>query len=155
RRRGQFWHGAGAQTGAICGGHLDGPNVPEPAAARQNPGGVTERPVQLELGAGGVLGGEEIVVVGPAQLPPGPRRSVPRLVWPCLVAAQRDAAGMAANREPSPSAIVGCARMASRRTVYGSPPRMAVCTAAMTSPASGPSIVKPRTRSPAASTSTF
>ena len=51
------------------------------------------------------------------------------------------------KREPSPSAMVGCARMASRRSVYGSPASIAVCTEAMTSPASGPIIVKPRMRS--------
>lgn len=49
--------------------------------------------------------------------------------------------------EPSPSAIVGCARIASRRHVYGMPAKIAVCTVAMTSPASRPIIVKPRMRS--------
>src|SRR5262249_34228188 len=66
-----------------------------------------------------------------------------------------DIGGTAANRLPSPSAIVGCARMASRNTVWDRPPSIAVCTAATTSPASVPSIVKPRMRSPDASTSTF
>ncbi len=40
--------------------------------------------------------------------------------------------------------MVGCVRMASRRLVKGMPASIAVCTTAMTSPASGPSMVKPR-----------
>src|SRR5580658_3098882 len=50
--------------------------------------------------------------------------------------------GTFASTNPSPSAIVKCAMTASRRTVYGSPASIAVCTAAMTSPASEPIIVK-------------
>src|SRR5207253_2092443 len=65
------------------------------------------------------------------------------------------AGGTAANRAFRPSAIVGCVRIASRKTVWASPPSIAVCTAAMTSPASGPIIVNPRMRSPGVSTSTF
>src|SRR5215831_14471761 len=47
----------------------------------------------------------------------------------------------------SPSSIVGCARTASRSLEYGRFASIAVCTAAMTSPASEPIIVKPRIRS--------
>src|SRR5439155_9101406 len=50
--------------------------------------------------------------------------------------------GRAANRTVSPSAIVGCVRMASRNTVKGNPPSIAVCTTAMISPASTPNAVK-------------
>src|ERR1700732_364944 len=59
------------------------------------------------------------------------------------------------KRGPSPSAMVGCARTASRRFVYGRPARIAVCTTAMASPASAPIIVKPRMRSSRAATSAF
>src|SRR4029078_2858380 len=55
--------------------------------------------------------------------------------------------GTLAMRKPNPSAIVGCAKIASRSCVYGMPARIAVCTTAITSPASGPIIVKPRMRS--------
>jgi membrane protein DedA with SNARE-associated domain len=47
--------------------------------------------------------------------------------------------GTFAKRSPRPSAIVGCARMASRTFGYGRSARIAVCTAATTSPASAPS----------------
>ncbi len=43
---------------------------------------------------------------------------------------------------PKPSAIVGCARTASRSAVNGIPANIAVCTTAITSPASGPTIAK-------------
>src|SRR3989442_1389583 len=48
---------------------------------------------------------------------------------------------------PSPSAIVRCARTASRSLGYGSSASIAACTPATTSPAPGPSMVKPRNRS--------
>jgi len=60
---------------------------------------------------------------------------------------RRDRGGTFEKSEPSPSPIVGCARMASRSLGYGRPASIAVCTAAMTSPASAPIIVKPRMRS--------
>ena len=43
--------------------------------------------------------------------------------------------GTLENNELSPSAIVGCANAALARLVYETPANMAVCTAAMTSPA--------------------
>src|SRR5215472_5027343 len=63
--------------------------------------------------------------------------------------------GTFAKRSPSPSAIVGCARIASRSHGYGRSASIAVCTTAMTSPASAPIIVKPRMRSSLAPTRTF
>src|SRR5215471_12622860 len=54
---------------------------------------------------------------------------------------------MFSNSGPSPSAIVGCVRMASRSIGYGRPANIAVCTTAMTSPASTPIIENPRMRS--------
>ena len=58
-----------------------------------------------------------------------------------------DRSGTFSNSEPNPSAIVGCARIASRSLGYGSSASIAVCTTAITSPASAPIIVKPRMRS--------
>ena len=55
--------------------------------------------------------------------------------------------GTLEESESSPSAIVGCARTASRSTANGKAASIAVCTAAMTSPASAPIIVTPRMRS--------
>src|SRR6266852_4757410 len=66
-----------------------------------------------------------------------------------------DRGGTFEKSEPSPSAIVGCARMASRSLEYGRSASIAVCTAAMTSPASAPIIVKPRMRSSLPPTRTF
>ncbi len=66
-----------------------------------------------------------------------------------------DRGGTFSNSEPNPSAIVGCARMASRSLTYGKSASIAVCTVAMTSPASAPIIVKPRTRSSPPPTRTF
>jgi hypothetical protein len=60
-----------------------------------------------------------------------------------------------ANSAPGPSAIVGCVRIASRSTGYGRRASIAVCTAAMTSPASAPIIVKPRMRSSLSPTRTY
>src|SRR5688572_6646189 len=60
-----------------------------------------------------------------------------------------------AKRTLSPSAIVGCVRMASRSPAYGRPASIAVWTTAITSPASAPSIVKPRMRSLFVSMSAF
>src|SRR5438128_6649064 len=77
-----------------------------------------------------------------------------KAAWTLLVAPHLGG-GILANSVVRPSAIVGCVRMASRKPVYGRPASIAVCTAAMTSPASGPSIVKPRMRSPCESTSAF
>src|SRR5215472_455320 len=54
---------------------------------------------------------------------------------------------MFSNSGPSPPAIVGCVRMASRSIGYGRPANIAVCTTAMTSPASTPIIENPRMRS--------
>src|SRR5258708_31292710 len=56
---------------------------------------------------------------------------------------------------PRPSAIVKCEITASRSTGYGRFANIAVCIAAMTSPASEPIIVKPRMRSSFAPTRTF
>ena len=55
--------------------------------------------------------------------------------------------GVFENRKPSPSAMVGCASAASRSRVNGKSAIIAVCTTAMTSPASAPIMVKPRMRS--------
>src|SRR5262249_32352840 len=66
-----------------------------------------------------------------------------------------DRGGTFEKSEPSPSAIVGCARMASRSLQYGRFDGIAVRTAAMTSPASAPIIVKPRMRSSLPTTRAF
>lgn len=66
-----------------------------------------------------------------------------------------DRAGTAANKTFRPSAIVGCAKIASRSEVYGSFASMAVCATAMTSPASVPKAVNPRISSLSALTSAF
>ena len=58
-----------------------------------------------------------------------------------------DPDGTFEKSEPSPSAMVGWTRTASRSLPYGKFARIAVCTATMTSPASDPIIVKPRMRS--------
>jgi hypothetical protein len=55
--------------------------------------------------------------------------------------------GTLENNELSPSAIVGCAKAALARLGYERPANIAVCTAAMTSPAAVPIIEKPRMRS--------
>jgi len=51
--------------------------------------------------------------------------------------------------------MVGCAKIASRSEVYGSFASMAVCTTAVTSPASVPKAVNPRISSLSALTSAF
>ncbi len=56
-------------------------------------------------------------------------------------------AGGLANRPSNPSAAVGWVQIASRRTVYGMPPSIAVWATAMSSLASAPNAVKPRMRS--------
>src|SRR5438552_7063583 len=58
-----------------------------------------------------------------------------------------DLTGTFEKSGPSPSAIVGWTRTASRSLEYGKLASIAVCTAAKTSPASEPIIVKPRMRS--------
>src|SRR6266446_7824275 len=54
-----------------------------------------------------------------------------------------DPGGTFEKSGPSPSAIVGWTRTASRSLQYGKFASIAVCTAAKTSPASEPIIVKP------------
>jgi hypothetical protein len=68
-------------------------------------------------------------------------------VAPCCPSFTPLEAAIYDKRGPSPSAIVGCARTASRNVEYGSPASITACTVATTSPASGPIIVKPRIRS--------
>src|SRR5262245_40056646 len=51
--------------------------------------------------------------------------------------------GGLANSSFSPSAMVGCVRIMSRKTVYGSPAFITTCTAAMISPVSTPNAVNP------------
>jgi hypothetical protein len=53
-------------------------------------------------------------------------------------------AGTAENKTVKPSAIVGCANIASRRKVYGCFPSIAACTTAISSPPSAPKAVNPR-----------
>ena len=61
----------------------------------------------------------------------------------CVVRAL-DRAGTAANKTVRPSAMVGCAKTASRSSVYGDFASMAVCTTDINSPASVPKAVSPR-----------
>ena len=55
-----------------------------------------------------------------------------------------DRAGTVVSKTVRPSAIVGCASITSRNTVYGYFPSMAVCTTAIISPASALKAVNPR-----------
>src|SRR5262249_27121559 len=64
------------------------------------------------------------------------------LVAGCGMICRTDRAGTFENREPSPSAIVGCARMASRSFGYGRAARIAVCSTSTTAPASVPVLLE-------------
>ncbi len=66
----------------------------------------------------------------------GPRRGRPSQPRGRLKA--RSARRHGREQSVQPSAVVGCARIASRNAVLGSPASIATCTAAMTSPASAP-----------------